>query len=855
MKNRIYASRDNKRSEREIRHAELARKLAGECVVLLENDGVLPLKDTGRIAIFGNGARKTVKGGTGSGDVNVRDYVNIQRGLEEAGFTVTTGAWMDRNDEVFAAAKEEYFAWVAKEAEARGRDKAVMMMDYPFPEPDVADIREEDLGDSDGDVAIYVVARNSGEGCDRKAEKGDYFLFDTEKKNLELLTAHYGKVILVLNTGGVMDLSEVRDMEGIGAVVLMSQLGNLGGNVLADVLLGKVTPSGHLSDTWAKQYSDYPSSAEFGLNNGDVHDDYYRDGIYVGYRYFDSFGVEPVYPFGYGLSYTSFDWKAEACVQKDRDIVLSVSVTNTGDTYQGKEVLQVYASAPKGRLNHPFQELKAFTKTGELAPGETEQLEISLPITSLASYDEKKSSWIIEEGTHILRLGDNSRDALPVAALVFEAEVVTEECKPIVPLDCTMEEILPCRKDGGTQAPLTLKVNTSVLEMRKNEYSGTRSILTTEHTETLTMQDVIQGRCSAEDLVAQLSVRELAELCVGTQRAGKESVVGAASYSVPGAAGDTSSVVSDERLVKNLILADGPAGLRLQPHFKTDADGNILPGGTVFGDSFEPFENVPEDAVDYYQYCTAIPIGWALAQSWNCELVEEIGRMIGAEMEEFGVDLWLAPALNIHRNPLCGRNFEYYSEDPLLSGKIAAAMTRGVQSVPGKGTTIKHFAANNQEENRYFTNAHIKEQALREIYLKGFEIAVKESQPLSIMTSYNLLNGKHTANSYDLLQCAARDEWGFRGVVMTDWYTSQNIPVFTGKYEAKYPISASTGCVWAGNDLQMPGCQKNVDDLVEAVSGDTEIDGYRITLADLQYCALNLIRVVEKIMRETGCEG
>jgi beta-glucosidase len=275
----------------------------------------------------------------------------------------------------------------------------------------------------------------------------------------------------------------------------------------------------------------------------------------------------------------------------------------------------------------------------------------------------------------------------------------------------------------------------------------------------------------------------------------------------------------------------------------------LIPGGEILGESFTPFpDDLDEsDVVDYYQYCTAIPIGWALAQSWNTELVESAGDMVGKEMEQFGVDLWLAPALNIHRNPLCGRNFEYYSEDPFVSGKIAAAMTNGVQKHPGKGTTIKHFAANNQEDNRYFVNAHVSERALREIYLKRFEIAVKESQPLSIMTSYNLLNGIHTANHYDLLQTLARDEWGFTGTIMTDWFTSQDMPVVTGKFENRYPISSSVGCIYAGNDIQMPGCQKNVDDIVEAVKTGKEIDGFTITLADLQYCAANIIRVIIKM--------
>ena len=364
------------------------------------------------------------------------------------------------------------------------------------------------------------------------------------------------------------------------------------------------------------------------------------------------------------------------------------------------------------------------------------------------------------------------------------------------------------------------------------------------------MQDILLEKATVEELVAQLLTEELAEFCVGTLRADGGEVVGNASYTVPGAAGDTSSVCKESRGIKNMILADGPAGLRLQPHFKTKKDGTLLPGGEVMGDAYTPFNpNIDEKEVDnYYQYCTAIPIGWALAQSWNTELVEKAGDMVGSEMEQFHVDLWLAPALNIHRNPLCGRNFEYYSEDPYVSGKIAAAMTKGVQKHRGKGTTIKHFAVNNQEDNRYFVNAHVSERALREIYLKGFEIAVREAQPLSIMTSYNLLNGIHTANSHDLIQGMARDEWGFKGVVMTDWFTSQDMPMITGKFKPAYPISASTGCIYAGNDIQMPGCQKNVDDIVEAVKTVKEIDGYKITKADLQFNAANVIRVVARTM-------
>ena len=330
------------------------------------------------------------------------------------------------------------------------------------------------------------------------------------------------------------------------------------------------------------------------------------------------------------------------------------------------------------------------------------------------------------------------------------------------------------------------------------------------------------GKSPINEVINAMTLEEKAHLVIGTGMAGfsgDSAVIGKTKKLVPGAAGTTYPI---ERLgIPAVVLADGPAGLRIDP--------------TREGDSTT-------------YYCTHFPIGTLLASTWNQELVENVGKAIGNEVLEYGADVLLAPALNIHRNPLCGRNFEYYSEDPYVSGKIAAAMTKGVQKHRGKGTTIKHFAVNNQEDNRYFVNAHVSERALREIYLKGFEIAVREAQPLSIMTSYNLLNGIHTANSHDLIQGMARDEWGFKGVVMTDWFTSQGMPMITGKFKPAYPISASTGCIYAGNDIQMPGCQKNVDDIVEAVKTGKEIDGYKITKADLQFNAANVIRVVARTM-------
>jgi beta-glucosidase len=852
---KIFASTSNDVEQREIEHAKIARRLAAECVVLLENDGVLPLQKPQKVALFGTGARNTIKGGTGSGDVNTRSVVSIEQGFENAGVSVSSKAWLDRQDAAAKAAKDKYLADVNEEAAQKKVAPFTIMFDRPFEAPAACPITPEDLKTADTDTAIYVLSRNSGEGADRYAKKGDYLPFDEEIEQVRLLTAHFSNVILLLNVGGVMELKELRQISGLNAIVLMTQLGNIGGDAICDVLLGKVTPSGKTVDTWACDYMDYPSSEKFSHNES-VHDEMYEDGIYVGYRYFDSFEVKPEYCFGYGLSYTEFTITTEAVRVASGKVEADVNIKNAGTSYAGKEVVQLYVSFATDGLDKPYQELVAYQKTKELAPGESQKLTVSFPVSALASYDEETAAWKADAGEYVLRIGNSSRNTKVAAVLELEKDVNVYSCKNLFDLDVELAEILPytdsmrqrIRKEIPQDA-VRVKIDITEFAPEVVKYQGKRQEYTTSQTGKLTLDDVKAGKCTVEELVAQLTVEEMAQMCVGTLRADDSSVVGNASHMVPGAAGDTSSVIRESRKVRNMILADGPAGLRLQPHFKTDKAGKMIPGGDIIGDAYTPFpEDLDENnVIDYYQYCTAIPIGWALAQSWNTELVAQAGDMVGSEMEQFGVDLWLAPAMNIHRNPLCGRNFEYYSEDPLIAGKTAAAMTNGVQKHKGKGTTIKHFAVNNQEDNRYFVNAHVSERALREIYLKGFEIAVRESQPLSIMTSYNLLNGTHTANHHDLLQAMARDEWGFEGTIMTDWFTSQDMPEITGKYGHKYPISSSVGCIYAGNDIQMPGCQKNVDDIVEAVKSGKEMDGYTITLADLQYCTANIIRVVAKM--------
>ncbi len=848
---KIYASISDKIEPREIAHANLSRALAGECQVLLENDGTLPLK-TKVIALFGSGARKTIKGGTGSGDVNTRDNINIEQGFLKEGYTITSTNWLNKQETAFKNIWDAYMKEIEQLCQKKHSAPMLEMMFHPFSEPEPVLIEPEDMNNQT-DTAVFVISRNSGEGSDRYAKKGDYYLFDNELKNLQTLTGFYKKVVVVLNIGGVMDLSELKMLKGINAILLMSQLGNLGGQALVDVLSGTVNPSGKTTDTWAKDYWDYPSSKEFS-HNGSIDDEEYTDGVYVGYKYFESFNVKPEYCFGYGKSYTSFEVSPENVELCGSDVVATVSVKNTGNC-NGKEVIQLYVAPPQYKLDKPYKSLKAFKKTSLLQPSQSEQIQLNFDFADCASYYEDFAAYMLEKGNYLIYIGTSSQNATPVAVISINNDIKTFICKNFFKLDTKLEQIKPDTKllskrqeEEAKKAKFHLTLSEDQIHTKTAEYTTEHKNLKSGSLKQFTLQDVKNGNCTLDDLVAQLSIPQMAEMCVGTLRLGQKSVIGNASYMVPGAAGDTSSILAEERKADALILADGPAGLRLIPHFQATKDGKIIQGsleqGGLMGEN--PQNYAPEEIIDYYQYCTAIPIGWALAQSWNEELIMQAGDMVGKEMEQFNIDLWLAPALNIHRNPLCGRNFEYYSEDPLISGKIAANMTKGVQKHKGKGTTLKHFAANNQEDNRFRVNAHICERAIRELYLKGFEIAVKESSPLSIMTSYNLLNGIHTANQKELLQYVCRDEWGFEGVYMTDWFSSQEVGSVEGPHKAVYPSAKSTGCIFAGADIQMPGCQKNVDDIIKAITNNQQTDGFNITLGDLQFCTKNVLRAIIK---------
>ncbi len=760
----------------EKKHLEILRPLLAECTVLLKSNGDFPLEAPGKIAVYGSGARKTIKGGTGSGEVNGRVFVNVEQGLNDAGFTVTSGKWLDSYEN---AKVEAHKAWLKElRAKAKKAHKNVIMMamgavetepEYSFPL------------DAEGDVAIYVLSRNSGEGNDRVVEKGDVLLTDTETRDIKILNDKYAKFMLVLNVGGPVDLSTVSDVKNI---LVLSQLGVETGGALADILLGKENPSGKLTTTWSA-WKDY-KEIEF----GDPDDTHYTEGVYVGYRYFDSVGKKALFPFGYGSSYTTFSLAGSSVSVDGSKVTVKTTVTNTG-SMAGKEVVQVYVSVPAGKLDQPYQTLAAFVKTSKLAAGSSEEVCASFDLSDIASYSETDASWILEAGKYVVRVGNSSVCTTPCAVLELAETISVLKAKNVLGKSEFAADWKP-----ENPAAVEIPADVPVISIASDVITTTSVAYDSEY--------------PVDDEIKALTDEEVALLNTGNFHGAKGalSAIGEASTIVAGAAGEISRV----RDFPASVMADGPAGLRLAQKYYTDAKGSHslgsplpesmseLLGGFLGFILKQMTPKAPKNAEVKSQWCTAIPIGTAIASSWNTELAEACGDIVGDECERMNVNYWLAPALNIHRSILCGRNFEYFSEDPLIAGRFAGAITAGVQKHKGCGTTIKHYAANNQETNRYGNNAHVSERAMREIYLRGFGICVRETQPKSVMTSYNLLNGIHTSENRGLIEDILRSEFGFKGVVMTDWVISMMVDK-----KAKYRSPDSALVAAAGNDLMMPG--------------------------------------------------
>ena len=517
----FYASKTGEVSAREKEHSALVRELAGECMTLLENDGTLPLAGAGKVAVYGNGVRHTVKGGTGSGDVNTRTVVTIEQGLKEAGFEILTGKWLDEYDKVLADAQAAYQAELAKKAEELHVPIFAVMFSEVFAQPDVPVITEKE----DTDTAIYVLSRNSGEGADRYNRACDYLLGENELADIAYLAEHYEKTVLILNIANLVDTTELKKIKGLNAILLAGQAGNATGNIVADVVLGKSIPSGKLTDTWAASYEDYPSSKNFSHNNGDTNDEYYSDGIYVGYRYFDTFNVTPNYCFGYGKGYTDFETEVRDVEADAKNVTVTASVKNIGDAFAGKEVVQVYYSAPDGTIEKPYQELGGFGKSDLLSPGESQTITISFPTRSMASYDEKKAAWVLEAGTYYIRVGNSSRTTKVAAALNLKETVVTVQGKNLFPADDAPQElskagVTPYSYEGEAEEKAAAKQIDICSKCIKTEtvvYSETPEAFPAYEGEKLTAADVKSGKATLKDLVSQLTVEEMAAVCMVLQ--------------------------------------------------------------------------------------------------------------------------------------------------------------------------------------------------------------------------------------------------------------------------------------------------------------------------------------------------
>lgn len=800
-----YGSTAPEMSAREKRNAALARRAAAESYVLLQNpDNTLPLKAE-KIALYGMGACRTVIGGEGSGECNPRYKTGIEQGLENAGYTITSKAWLDDYDREYAETYEEYRQMVEEKiAHIKNPIEQIPAAhSYKYRYPSGRLIGEADVTASGTDTAIYVLMRQAGECADRKAEKGDFLMTDIEVENLRFLTAHYAYVTLVINVGGLIDLTPVADLPL--AIVFMVQGGSESGNSLADVLSGKVNFCGRLADSWPMNYAQIPGGENFSSLNGDLENEYYTEGRYVGYRYFDSFDIAPRFPFGFGLSYTTFEQTVIGVTLDGADLTARVVVKNTGDV-AGREVVQAYLAVPSSVA----QSLAAFAKTALLTPGAEETVTLHINLADNAVYNTDTAAWQLPQGEYRLYIGKNSRDTVTSAVLTLAETVTTEQCRSCCAARDTLQEMqapehsLPALPDTAVR----LTIDPAAFSCKTADYTEPQAA------ESPRVREVLDS----------LTTEQQVELL----RGGDLQNQNPGQHQVTGACGKT-AITLLEQGVPNVVFSDGPAGVNILEEILVTPDGGIRPAKMIERYNWGLMKQLGKrmcggEGQHVYRYATAWPVAMLLAQSWDTALLQEVGAGVADELVEFGITLLLAPAMNIHRNPLCGRNFEYYSEDPLISGKMAAAYVRGMQSKPGVGATIKHFCCNNQEDNRMAVNENVSEQALREIYLRGFEIAVKESNPLALMTSYNQLNGAYTGCRHDLITDILRCEWGYAGLVMTDWGT---------RYDPAAALRAQV-------DMMMPGGNADRDAILAALQNGT------VTSAEVRRGAARVLSLIEQ---------
>lgn len=760
------------------RYAVLARQATAEGCVLLENEGqALPLREGERVAVFGRMAFHYYKSGLGSGGlVNTRYVVGILDALKEC-----------KEIQLDEKLMGIYADWIKENPYDEGQGWGRV----PWSQKEM-EVTEEMLDCArNNDVSLVIIGRTAGEDQDNNTKPGSYCLTETEEDMIHRVCQVSKRTVVVLNVGNIIDMSWVKKYHP-QAVLYAWQGGQEGGNGVADVLTGKVCACGKLTDTIAQSIEDYPSTENF----GDPFKNYYKEDIYVGYRYFETFAKDKVlYPFGYGLSYTSFGIKAEILKNSEEELTVAAEVVNTG-AVKGKEVVQVYAKVPQGKLGNPARRLIGFAKTGELKPGEKEEVVIVIPKYDLTSYDDSgvtghKSCYVLEEGTYEIFVGSDVRSAEFAGCYEEKFRVVEklqEACAPVEKFSRMKAVLMP---DGSYQA-VTEEVPVRTVDPQERRKQNLPETLAYTGDKGYKLVDVLDGKVSMENFVAQISEEDLIAMFRGE---------GMCSPKVtPGTAAAFGGVTESMKALGIPVgcCADGPSGIRMDCGTKAFS----LPNGTALG-------------------CT-----------FNTELVSDLYEMTGKELRLNKIDSLLGPGMNIHRNPLNGRNFEYISEDPLLTGRICAAQVKAMAK-SGIGSTIKHFCGNNQEVGRSTSDSVMSERCLREIYLKGFEMAVREGGARSVMTTYGSVNGLWTAGSYDLCTTILRKEWGFEGIVMTDWWAKSNYEGHQAEVQVKAPMVA------AQNDIYMvvsdAKANPEKDDVEEMLHAG------KLTLGELQRNGANIL--------------
>ncbi|MCD7754961.1 MAG: glycoside hydrolase family 3 C-terminal domain-containing protein [Firmicutes bacterium] len=693
-------------------HIRLSRQTAAEGMVLLKNDGgLLPLKQGRRVALFGKASADYVKGGGGSGDVTVAYVRNLCDGMEEKQAQGKLSAYLPLHS-------------FYRENVARQRQEG-LAPGYTV-EPALPDALLEGAAEF-ADVAILSICRFSSEGWDRQGtpNDGDFYLSVPEQQLVEQVCRRFDRVVVVLNVGGVVDTSWFAHNPHIQAVLLAWQGGQEGALAEADILCGDVCPSGKLADTFAAAFADYPSSAGFQESEDHV---CYTEDIFVGYRYFETIpgAAQKVnYPFGFGLSYTDFAISCESLRMEEDAFTVRAAVTNCGAT-AGREVVQLYTHPQGCAMDMPALELRGFAKTRLLPPGESQTLELRIPVAALAAYDESLAAYVVPEGRYEFLLGNSARSLQTVGAWQRPSTRIIRQVK-----NRCVPAKLPCRMiSDGTYQPLPMGEYTGrTVDADWPEKAHWQAEHILPDASGIPVPDgridfarVAAGEVTMEAFLAQLTDEEMITLLGGTANRGVADTRGIGGLDSCG--------------IPAVMTADGPAGLRICP------DRGVT--------------------------TTAWPVATLLACTWDPEQVYQVGQAAAREVKENNLGMWLAPAVNIHRSPLCGRNFEYYSEDPYLTGAMATAMVQGIQS-QHISACVKHFCCNNKEGNRFASDSRVSERALREIYLKAFEMVVKDGGVWSVMTAYNLLNGTYTSENSDLLTGILREEWGYDGLVITDW--------------------------------------------------------------------------------------